>query len=112
MKAKHCLLCRSEKVGYQNGLLSNKIDGVQVELRLCPKDKNRKKEAWVKAEGKLKRLEKACYRGRNLPEETCLLCQGSGQLSSGQCWWCKGRGSIKPNLLSVQLQLIIDAKAK
>jgi DnaJ-class molecular chaperone len=28
------------------------------------------------------------------PIETCSYCQGSGQLYSRQCTWCKGRGFV------------------
>lgn len=77
-----------------------KINGIQAEFRLCRKHK--KKEvyplAWGKVTKRLERLEKTFHRGKELLEETCILCRGSGELNDqGQCWWCGGKGVVKPN---------------
>ena len=101
MRTDNCLFCASTKIGYRNGLLSTKKNGLQIELRLCPKHshKKRKKRTWNIAKGQLKKLEEDYQNGKQFTEEPCLLCLGSGKLVQGKlvqgkCWWCNGKGIV------------------
>jgi len=112
MRAEHCLFCPSQEKVIQNGLVSTKVDGAQVEFFLCPKHRGRLSEAWRRTGRRIVRLENAVLAGRKFPEETCLLCNGSGQLMSGVCWWCKGTGKVRPKLgvLETQIETILGKK--
>jgi len=105
-----CLLCSSMELGYQNGLLSVKVPGLQVELPLCYKHAKIARhpnqwpkinqDLWIEASEELVKLEEDYFKGKEFPEETCLLCLGSGELEfQGECWWCKGKGKVKPEPL-------------
>ncbi len=113
----HCLLCASMEIGYQNGLLSVKVPGLQVDFSLCLKHSqiarhpNKwskiNRDLWTETSEELVRLEEAYLQGKELSEETCLLCLGFGQLElQGQCWWCKGKGVVKPELLPSRAKLL------
>lgn len=112
-----CLLCNSTEIGYQNGLLSIKVPGLQVEICLCPKHSQIarhptrwvrvNRDLWTEARQELKELEEDYFRGKDFPGETCLLCNGSGQLAHrGECWWCKGKGMVKPEPLPAWKKLL------
>ncbi len=113
----HCLLCSFTVIDYQNGLLSMKVPGLQVELSLCSKHSQIarhpnqwskiNRDLWIEASEELVKLEEAYLQGKEFSEETCLLCLGSGQLElQGQCWWCKGKGVVKPELLPSRAKLL------
>lgn len=112
-----CSLCNSIQISYHNALLSMRVPGIQVELCLCDKHApivrhpNRwskiNRDLWTETSQELVRLEENYFKGKELPEETCFLCLGSGELESqGQCWWCKGEGIVKPEPLPVWMKLL------
>lgn len=97
-----CTFCPDEKdsqLWYANGLMSVKIEGVQVRFGVCKKHNSweNRINARRKASRELKRLEHLYRRGMPIPEEPCVLCEGEKHLSSGEtCWWCNGKGVVGP----------------
>lgn len=114
----HCSLCSSRQIDYQNALLSMKVLGLQVELCLCKKHapiarhpnqwSKINRDLWTEASKELTKLEEDYFNGKKFSEETCLLCLGSSQLESqGQCWWCQGKGAVKPEPLPSWAKLLV-----
>ena len=115
----HCSLCNTTEISYQNALLSMRVPGLQVEIPLCHKHariarhpnqwSKINRDLWTEASEELVKLEEAYLQGKEFSEETCLLCLGSGQLElQGQCWWCKGKGVVKPELLPNRAKLLVE----
>jgi len=94
-----CCVCRSRKVVDQKGLISMRIEGIQVKVPVCKV--HSKSPGWfLIAERRLKKLERAYWRGKKFTEEICLICLGSGDSTSGKCSWCDGKGKVRPVFVS------------
>lgn len=91
-----CSLCESRDVVYLNALY-NVPYCLQVIVAVCNDHDNLtdRIEAFRLAKEKLCIMERIYeHASRQLIEEDCFVCSGTGQMQSGPCWFCGGSGRV------------------